>query len=541
LAFLVASVCACVAAVSGAVGGAGAATADTPGVVAGSFTAGLDPRFVNVQGETFFTATIQKVVYDGGPVMLSSTSNGLSSTLVDDVLSLKVTRPDGTTVGFTHDYSGGCGPDKPMAARDLSSLFQSGKNKVGLTLKDKCGGGESASALWLTPQSHIYWTDFNAQTIGRANLDGTDVNDSFIGGVVADGFTSLAASTDHLYWNNAPPGPPFGSFVARANLDGTGLNLNFLQADANFGVAADANYIYWPNGLTGIGRANLDGTGANPTFISDPRVDFGVAVGAGHVYWTRFIPGTLVIGRAKLDGTGVKRTLLTVPTAINQHYGIAVDAHHIYFQLDHAIGRANLDGTNVETTFISTGSNTPHQIAVDAQHVYWAQANGGAIGRANIDGTDVEPTFITAASQNDAVMLDAAAPAPTLSSPGPSPAFSLTGGIDHRLVDVFGETFYTATLPIVNYTSGPVILAGSKDGAQSTLVDDAVKIKVVHQDGTSSTFSNDYSGGCGPDTPLAPTDISSKFKPGANKVTVTLTDVCGGGVSSSPLWLTPGG
>jgi hypothetical protein len=75
----------------------------------------------------------------------------------------------------------------------------------------------------------------------------------------------------------------------------------------------------------------------------------------------------------------------------------------------------------------------------------------------------------------------------------------------------------------------------------ATLVDDALKIKVRHQDDTTSTYTHDYSGGCGPDTSLAPTDISSKFEPGANKVVLTLIDSCGAGDSSIALWLTPGG
>jgi hypothetical protein len=520
------------------VGGAGAAPASTSStpVVAGSLTGGLDPQFVGVQGETFFTSAIAKVQYDGGPVFLSSTSNGLSATIVDDSLTIKVTHPDGTTASYSHDYSGGCGPDVPLAPKDLSSKFMPGENKVVLTLKDKCGGGESASAIWLAPQSHVYWMNRAAppESIGRANLDGTDVNQNFIG-IAGDLSGSFATDPSHLYWLN-------NYSLGRANLDGTGVNPDFLDQVGGPGTAVDANHIYWIDG-SGIGRANLDGTGVNAAFISDPNVGLAVTVDAGHLYWTRANGLGIGIGRANLDGTGVDLSFMTGIAAL---WGLAVDAHHIYWDQGQGIGRANLDGTHIKRSFIAAPLSDVGAIAVNASNIYWTQTAKSeccytTVGRANLDGTGVNPSFIsTISAYGYGLALDTPAPAPMLSSPGPNPAFSLTGGVDHRLVDTVGETFFTATVSRMTYSSGPVFLAGSKDGTASTLVDDALKIKVVHQDGTTSSYSHDYSGGCGPDTPLAPTNLASKFKPGVNKVTVTLTDVCGGGVSSSALWLTPG-
>jgi hypothetical protein len=117
---------------------------------------------------------------------------------------------------------------------------------------------------------------------------------------------------------------------------------------------------------------------------------------------------------------------------------------------------------------------------------------------------------------------------------------SFTGGIDGRFVVRQGEVFYKATLYNVRYSEGPVILAGDSAGTLEFGVDDVLIVKVVRPDGTTATFSNDFSSNCsGGITPLPPTDISSKFEAGMNKVLVTLKDKCGFIEGSSALWLLP--
>ena len=80
---------------------------------------------------------------------------------------------------------------------------------------------------------HLYWTKFNANTIGRANLDGTGADESFITG--ASGPRGVAADGSHLYWTNLNAGR-----IGRANLDGTGANQSFITG-ATFpsGIAVD--------------------------------------------------------------------------------------------------------------------------------------------------------------------------------------------------------------------------------------------------------------------------------------------------------------
>ena len=236
-----------------------------------------------------------------------------------------------------------------------------------------------------SPGSYIYWTRYGAHAIGRANLDGTGVNQSLVTGT--DPMWEVAVDADHVYWTTAGDGT-----VGRANLDGTGIDENFITGGV-YGVAVDGGHVYWTDGAS-IGRANLDGTGANPSFITgggDPR---GIAVDAGHVYWTNSTGNS--IGRANLDGTGVDQNFIT---AANAPEGVAFDAGHVYWTNlgTNSIGRANLDGTGVNENFI-TGAHYPQGVAVDAGYVYWTNNATNSIGRANLDGTAVNQSFISGAS-----------------------------------------------------------------------------------------------------------------------------------------------
>src|SRR5215218_5605105 len=124
-------------------------------------------------------------------------------------------------------------------------------------------------------EAHVYWTNNADTTIGRANLDGTAVNQSLISG----GFNPCGVAVDgaHVYWGNVGAGT-----IGRANLDGSGVNQSFIGAATGAcGVAVDAAHVYWSNGGAGtIGRADLDGTGVNQSFIGGATMPCGVAVDA---------------------------------------------------------------------------------------------------------------------------------------------------------------------------------------------------------------------------------------------------------------------
>jgi hypothetical protein len=169
--------------------------------------------------------------------------------------------------------------------------------------------------------AHIYWTNpFPvANTIGRANLDGSGVDQSFIGGV--SGPADVAVDGAHVYWTNLNEQTNTGT-IGRANLVGTGVDNDFIPGlSGPVGIAVDGAHIYWTATRSGtIGRANLDGTGVDESFITGATAPVEVAVDGAHLYWTNNLTGT--IGRANLDGTGVAQSFITGASGPG---GIAVD------------------------------------------------------------------------------------------------------------------------------------------------------------------------------------------------------------------------
>jgi virginiamycin B lyase len=296
-------------------------------------------------------------------------------------------------------------------------------------------------------EGHVYWAwgtntyDPAPSGVGRANLDGTGVDQSFI--TFHGNPRAVAVDGAHVYWLNTDYR---GSTIGRAKLDGTGVEPSFIT-DVGFppyDLAVGDAHIYWAY-AGGIGRANLDGTGVEPRIIEPPRDIgwirhfFGVAVSGANIYWafqelgySAHIPSVAEIrsiGCANLDGTGANYGLVTANA-----FDMALDAAHVYWTTSIGIGRANLDGTAAQEGFIPTPPGPPGpnfasgipRVAVDAAHVYWNGGAGGDIGRANLDGSGVEQTLIAGVGARD-VAVDGPPPGSpgTSSCPPPDNSFSL--------------------------------------------------------------------------------------------------------------------
>ena len=89
---------------------------------------------------------------------------------------------------------------------------------------------------------HLYWAN-SLGTIGRANLDGTGADADFVqAGQAGEDLTcGVAVDSAHLYWARGALNPPdAGDGIGRANLDGTGANRTFITTPQPLGVAVDA-------------------------------------------------------------------------------------------------------------------------------------------------------------------------------------------------------------------------------------------------------------------------------------------------------------
>lgn len=248
--------------------------------------------------------------------------------------------------------------------------------------------------------------------IGIANLDGTSVEAPMRAGAsfhkLDAGYPcGVAVDSAHLYWVDASNDGTIG----RANLDGSAPDESFIDGLAfPCGIAVTGSHIYWADIFTGtIGRANLDGSGVERSFIVGGDRPCGVAVDGAHVYWAN--RGSNSIGRADLDGTDADQAFIA---GVESPCGLAVSASHVYwgspregFSPAGAIGRAGIDGSAVENGFI-LDAGEPWAVAVNETHLYWTdqgwrnflgggdpyEVQPGAVGRARLDGTEVNRRFI---------------------------------------------------------------------------------------------------------------------------------------------------
>jgi Low-density lipoprotein receptor repeat class B len=242
----------------------------------------------------------------------------------------------------------------------------------------------------------VYWTNQDpGSTIGRAKINGTGVNNNFIGGISQP--RGVATDSRFIYWTDG--GPP-GS-IGRANLDGSGVNHQFITADVTnpTGIAVTSSGIFWTNevGMGGfsIGRANLDGSGSEGQFINVDLAPCGLAADSNFVY---FFDGTdgLGIGRVRLDGSGLDPNFIPTPEPF---CGLAVDPGFLYWGSDggNTVGRAPVAGGAAQDNFVPTGTagGGPFGVAVNSQYLFWGNGDALTIGRANINGSAPNPALTT--------------------------------------------------------------------------------------------------------------------------------------------------
>lgn len=224
------------------------------------------------------------------------------------------TLPWGVAVNGQHVYW--TASALPAVGIGRANLNGTGVNQSFMPSKE-VNGGYGATAF-VVNGGYIYWTNTCCGTIGRANLNGTDINPNFIAGAAASETVAITAAGGYLYWANeggkdSDTGSLVESSIGRAHLDGTDVNQRFIAgthvADA---VTVAGGYIYWANGNTPIhdtiGRAKLNGTRINQRFMTN-TIGTALASHGPYIYGSDFNH----IWRAKLNGTSVNRHFISLP------------------------------------------------------------------------------------------------------------------------------------------------------------------------------------------------------------------------------------
>ena len=120
--------------------------------------------------------------------------------------------------------------------------------------------------------THLYFSRCDDDTIGRANLDGSDVDERWISLGAKSCPQGLAVAGTHLYWTQLGSGTIGRATLAGRGVDGRWLNIRSWQGP--FQIAADRTHIYWTwGGVSGLpsytGRAGANGSHLDRRFLAN--------------------------------------------------------------------------------------------------------------------------------------------------------------------------------------------------------------------------------------------------------------------------------
>lgn len=149
--------------------------------------------------------------------------------------------PCALATNATHLYWADCGPGGPRSTGTTIGRA----NLDGTAVNDAFITGASSPAGVALSSTHVYWSNSNTGTIGRATLAGASADQSFIVASPAPGqgapsVTGLAVHDGFVFWDVYRDLLP--ATIGRANLDGTGVNQSFITTAGTRwvrGVAVD--------------------------------------------------------------------------------------------------------------------------------------------------------------------------------------------------------------------------------------------------------------------------------------------------------------
>lgn len=264
----------------------------------------------------------------------------------------------------------------------------------------------SAAILLLASHADaaVYWTNSGDGTIGRAESDGSSVDQSFISGLGSVG--SVAVGGGYIYWTS-----PAKHAIGRAKIDGSDVEPEVFKGLAGepYGLAFYEEQVYVTQPGPGlIGRYGENSSGdleEDEVLIEGLEAPLAITVDSSGIYWTEQaevgedeFEGQ--IGKASLTGEDV--TTLPPSDATN-FTGIAHGSQGFFYSL---AGYSAINSTNIDASSWGPALEDvsgPGGLALDAEYpaepeyLYYAAAGGNEIGRYELGEETPEPEFITGA------------------------------------------------------------------------------------------------------------------------------------------------
>ena len=301
-------------------------------------------------------------------------------------------------------------------------------------------------ALAQRAEAFIYWADAGTHSIGRAGLDGTGVQQSFIPGI--DRPTAVTVDNHYIYWADQTT-----ETIGRANLDGTGVDPDFIPRTGFWHIPGYPNWpvtglaigdnLYWSvdspspdlGDSTFVGRANLDGGNVQVPWewIGSSVNVHGVEVFNGRVFVTA---GSRAWGLFYFTAFDTLKNL--TGATYGWMGGLTRGDSYVYYLCDDGLWRVYPLGffpEQVAPASVLPGADGA--LAKQDAYLYWADDTGSRVGRIKKDGTGSSPDFLAAPVTPLGVAADNGAPA-TVSR------LSLTSGRRGTFVVVTGRNFGSA-------------------------------------------------------------------------------------------------
>jgi virginiamycin B lyase len=221
-------------------------------------------------------------LYIASPAQLSVTRANLDgSNLILDFTAVFLDFPERIAIDARYIYI-------TQPSNDYSDRFDiDGTNLIEGYIGGDSPIGIAVDAKW------IYFANQAEGTIGRAAIDASSIDYGFITGCSYP--NGLAMDGQYLYWANqgsSSVSTPHRS-IGRANIDGTGVNQDLIPSVpfAPTDVAVNDRHIYFlrADDPGGISRAALDGSSVQFGFLAVPTIRSrpnGIASNDTAIYWT---------------------------------------------------------------------------------------------------------------------------------------------------------------------------------------------------------------------------------------------------------------
>jgi hypothetical protein len=201
----------------------------------------------------------------------------------------------------------------------------------------------------------------------------------------------VATDGTYVYFCNSETG-----YIGRAKLNGSEVNQTWVKCERTpVYVTVDASHVYWRGlGVSSvIGRATIAGGTIEPTWISTPG-EGGIAVNSEHIFWV--VEGA--IGRATIAGGSIEATWRTTSGKAPSG-GLAITSEYLYFTVGatwpptglYAVSRMKVTGEELENAWASAGQGKTG-IAVSGGYLYWSGHN--AVSRATTAGGEVQLSWV---------------------------------------------------------------------------------------------------------------------------------------------------